>query len=132
MITWSQVKAIAYLRSARSLIEDQEHWTSGCQAQDHRGVAVPPTSPEAVAWCAVGAIIRVTHSHRESGHHVYGLYQALELALPYEYTPPCGKDDPPVEYVNDHDAITHQDVLDIYDRAIDLVKAGKVSVVCDE
>ena len=38
-------------------IEDLEHWTSNSNARNEYGYGVHATSPSAVKWCAVGALL---------------------------------------------------------------------------
>lgn len=53
------------LIAARKLIEQPEHWTQGTYARDKNGKRVPPKSPEAVCWCAFGAILTQDISYEE-------------------------------------------------------------------
>lgn len=123
MLTWSQVKGIAYLRAAQSLIREREQWTSGCLAIDAHGVMVPPTDPGAVAWSARGALIRVTCFTHATNPVIHGVHAALDFAVPCWIRGEEQKDY--VEYCNDHEKITHEDVIELYERAIAIVKDGK-------
>lgn len=48
----------AILRAAIRLVEDPERWTPNVLAMDMDWKAVAPEAPEAVRWCAVGALER--------------------------------------------------------------------------
>lgn len=122
MLSWYQAKAIAYLRAAQSLIADPVKWTSGCQAVDASGLVVPPTHPSAVAWSARGALIRVTCYTRTTVPVLYGVHTALDFAVPCWCRGDEDKDQ--VELLNDHELMRHEDIIELYERAINLMKAG--------
>jgi len=44
------------LANARALLDNESRWTSGAWARDAQGVRCDPLAPEAVRWCAVGAL----------------------------------------------------------------------------
>jgi len=44
------------LRSARARIADRKNWTTGYMARTADGTACFAESPEAVSWCALGAL----------------------------------------------------------------------------
>ena len=46
---------------ARALIADEQHWCRGHLAQDVNGVAVSPTSANAVKRCGLGAVIAAAY-----------------------------------------------------------------------
>jgi hypothetical protein len=46
---------------ARALIADEQHWCRGHLAQDVSGVAVSPTSANAVKRCGLGAVIAAAY-----------------------------------------------------------------------
>lgn len=47
------------LRDAADLIEPPGRWTRGTLARDEHGLPVAAESPDAVCWCALGAVQRV-------------------------------------------------------------------------
>ena len=61
------------LIAAKALIGDPARWTRGALARDKAGVSVQTFSPEAVCWCAVGAVYHVRGSDQA--------FSAEELAL---------------------------------------------------
>ncbi len=50
----------AVLRAAADLIEPPGRWTQRFSARDVKGSPAGPTSPEAVCWCAYGALMKVS------------------------------------------------------------------------
>lgn len=72
----SQIRAD--LVAARELIADIDNWTTGFWAIDNTGVDVDPCSARACAWCADGALVRV--SNQEWGPRHSELYLALSNA----------------------------------------------------
>ncbi len=49
------------VEQARALIADESHWCRGHLAQDVSGVAVSPTSANAVKRCGLGAVIAAAY-----------------------------------------------------------------------
>lgn len=66
----------ALLREAADLISDRARWTQGCSAVSSRGDRVSVLSPDAVAWCASGAIRRLTDSPTDGGEALHFLDRA--------------------------------------------------------
>ena len=95
----------AILLAARSLISEPARWTQGTSARDVHGRSDTPGSPDAVCWCASGALQAVTKLCRDA------LYCAarshLERALP---------DARPIAVFNDTEE--HETVIALFDRAI--------------
>jgi len=54
------------LTAARDLITDPDRWTTRGFALGVNDAKVLPTSPDAVKWCAAGALIRVTEGFEQS------------------------------------------------------------------
>ena len=48
-------QALDILRKARDLIAKPKNWTKHVAARNARGCPVPPESPQACAWCTIGA-----------------------------------------------------------------------------
>lgn len=63
---------------AWQLISDRGFWTTGTRARDAGGSAVAPNSPEAVCWCANGAI---DACYRHPADRRYMLRLARETAV---------------------------------------------------
>jgi len=99
------------LIAARARIEKPEHWTQGCYARASDGSEVLPESPNAVCWCALGAIRVVLGGHFDP----LGPFDKAEYALMGVL--PDGASSP---YVSDYnDNRSHRSVLRLYDKAID-------------
>lgn len=90
------------LKAARELIRDPARWCQDAFACDADGDAVHTLDPQAVRWCAVGALNKVAPSSEVSAD-AYGL---LEVAA----GPICVSD------INDAEG--HEAVLAVYDEAI--------------
>jgi hypothetical protein len=58
--TGDSVTTLDILREARALISHPDRWTRRALARDWRQFRVPPESPQAVSFCAIGALQRVT------------------------------------------------------------------------
>jgi hypothetical protein len=52
----SQTLNAIVLKNACALVASEHRWTSGAWARDARGNRCSPLSPNAVRWCAVGAL----------------------------------------------------------------------------
>lgn len=58
------MKAPDILREAAALIEQPGRWSKGFYALYADGGACDPLDPEAVCWCALGAIVKVAGTDR--------------------------------------------------------------------
>lgn len=81
------------LRTARALITDPTHWTQHSLACDRHGCAVQPHHPSAQAFCAYGALLRIsfgtvpvfgTVSVPEMNPELHGALTALIESLPQQ------------------------------------------------
>ncbi len=95
------------LKEARALIEDPARWTRKIYARDEQGFGVSETDPEAVCFCSLGAIAKV------SGVPTYQLSNVptYQLSTPFHF---LGYD--PVVLINDTRG--HAAVLRLFDLAI--------------
>lgn len=108
--------AVRVLKKARGLIADPANFCTSAYARNVHGDKVGSRNPDAVQFCAIGAITRASDGvlgHRSS--HVF-LYQAAESMV---HSPAAA--DSVVE-VNDCDG--HAAVIGMYDRAIRLAEAA--------
>lgn len=115
------------LRAARELLL-QDRWCQGARALDAGWNETTPSAPEAVSFCAVGALrcaARTTGKDVLPAVHV--LYEALVRV--HDYNPLFAWENELVPFKverleewNDGVAQEAQDVLGLYDRAIDLLE----------
>jgi hypothetical protein len=102
------VSAVAdKLREARALIE--RGWTQGHFARDEDGYPEHEGSPDAVCWCAMGAMSAADPNDK------YGLYGALSHAIGDEM----------VGMWNDRIGRTKAEVLAAFDKAIALAESAQ-------
>jgi hypothetical protein len=94
------------LREAHDLIIDERNWCTHTYARTRDGKKTASSGATAVAWCALGAIRRVSTPLDEEA----ALTVALGHALPPRFFLVAG--------FNDDQNTTHGDVLDLYLRAI--------------
>jgi hypothetical protein len=102
------------LREARALIADPDRWCQGYEAVDANGVFIDSTAPQAVRWCALGALGRVANRRQLRSTEMLDVDEALDEASRL-----YGKT---VDHVNDEDG--HAAVLRVYDAAIADVEAA--------
>jgi hypothetical protein len=95
-------------RDARALIADPEHWTRGAMARDAKEGpwnTVRPLAPEAVSWCAYGALQKA-----QDGYH---------LSVMEELTSYMSRTLGASGVIHWNDTSTHEEVLAGFDRVIE-------------
>lgn len=98
------------LTKARELISDPNHWTKNTFARDHHGNFSDPKSPNTTCWCSLGALKKYTSTDsREYFEAVNQLEEALLELTNYGWT----------SIAAFNDAHTHEQVLEIFDKAIE-------------
>ena len=103
------MKASRILKKARKLITNPKRWTQGASAKNKEGISVSAGGPLAKQWCAIGAIMKCNPI-------VVGTY---DYALASDFFRRA-VDSPSVsEFNDDH---THEEVLEAFDKAIELAK----------
>jgi hypothetical protein len=65
------------LERAANLIEPKGNWTRLTSARDAKNRSVLALSPDAICWCAVGAIIRATGFDRPELDLVFGMWKSV-------------------------------------------------------
>lgn len=102
--------AVEALKAARELISDPKRWTQHHFSATTDGTPCDSQDPDARRFCALGAILRVRgvplHADRyldEAGKKLFGMN---------------------VDQVND--TLQHDDVLQMFDKAIQLAEAERV------
>lgn len=106
MISVAQV-----LERARAMIVNPANWTQGTMARNSQGEPCEARAPEAMRYCAFGAISRVTTSD---------CFSPAMAALDREARALGHKDGLTVM----NDTVDHTTLLVIFDRAIAAVKAA--------
>lgn len=102
------MKESEILIKARALIEKPESWIKHTAARGKSGKSVNPNGRAAICFCAVGAYTRI------SGHECIGMpmFNALKERN-WKYA---------ISAYNDAFTTTHEDVLSLYDRAIEIAE----------
>lgn len=102
---------------AKALIEDESKWTKGYYAHDSEGSLREALDPQAVCFCSVGALIKVAGG--------YDYPQSLQIDRAEAVLSDCvkistdGWGQDIVEF-NDAKDNTHQDVMAVWDKAIQM------------
>lgn len=91
------------LRAARALIEQPERWTTTYLARNKQGRITGHASEDAVCWCAIGAIYKVTTDDPSPYLDVLRRITGNDLS-------------------GFNDSRTHAEVLDAFDRAIEIAE----------
>ena len=95
------------LTKARELIADPANWTTGLYARNAQGEHTMTTSKDAVCWCSEGAVFRVTPENWEDAKSALQLINSV-----------AGDD-----IVGFNDSHTHAEVMEVWDKALELAKA---------
>lgn len=103
------------LKDAKALIADPAHWTQGTPARDASGKPLSnEESPAAVCWCSIGALARVANADPAPLYHLY------PVARHYLYKATAG-----ASIINFNDTHTHAEVMELWDKAIQLAEVKK-------
>ena len=94
------------LIATRKFLEYEARWMKGEYARKLDGNHCSPLDDDAVQWCAIGAVVHIAGSYKEANHATFWLTKQMS------------KKDITVTYWQDQLETTHQDVLDLFDRAI--------------
>ncbi len=109
------MKTSEILIQAWKKIEDPKHWTQGALARDSVGEHCSPYRPEAVCWCAQGAVMAVpceVAEYKNAFNHITGVAVELNLTQVYQ--------------VNDN--LGHKTVGWMFARAIELAEQEESNV----
>ena len=113
----SRKEMYAVILGATSLIHDEENWTQGQLARDSDGNEVDPKSPEAVQWCAMGAIHACSHRNEQVAGDLESLLRTIvEEDSGYMGTKADDAEFPSISafnYFNDEYA-THADIIGLF------------------
>lgn len=100
-----------YLIEARELIRDEKNWCKKVPARNKKGISVYVDSPEACQFCALGALAKVAEANhgRFENNLIYSMtLDYLSKQLDWR----------PITDFNDDPKTTHQDILSLFDKAI--------------
>lgn len=123
------MKISEVLCGARELLSDQDRWTRGAFARDSIDNPIAPVKSGAVRWCLVGACVRVTHAENgllESRLILDNTFSIVSGLIPEEFTEDRDDDDAcKIGSWNDHPDRTHEEVIEVLDKAIEIVRRGE-------
>ena len=98
---------IQIVERARELIADEQHWCRRHFGEDAHGFPVSPTSPSAIKWCGLGAVIAAAY---QLTHDYHVTHRLGHEALRPHYSPAT------LIYLNDIRG--HTAVLALFDEVI--------------
>ena len=104
-------QVVKLLKDARNLIAKRENWTQDDYAKTADGNGVYSKSDEAVCWCSLGALTKLSPTDEDKQ------VRKLAKSLLREAM------DSPIAIFND--SHTHEEVLAAWDKAIELAKAAE-------
>lgn len=102
------------LRRAKALISEPGKWTQNADGRTVAGKEVHPKDYNAVCWCIVGAIDRVSTSLSDKDKAVWAF---LHVSLPYHE--PRTLNQSHISLWNDVKERTHDEVMKAFDEAIE-------------
>lgn len=100
------------LVAAKNLISNPDNWTQEVSARDCTGNYIYSSNPEAVCWCSVGALHKVT---KDDWPLIDKTVKHLRLFLEQELKYYDG-------IANFNDSHTHAEVMAFWDKAIAAAK----------
>lgn len=103
------MKPVDILREAREVISDPKCWTKGSFAKTWYGANIGSDSPNAVAWCSIGAIRKVCRDEEYVQEATVELERTTDSMFP-EFQ--C------VPEFNDSGNTSHADVMAAFDKTI--------------
>lgn len=103
------MKTSAVLLKAMDIIATPDKWTKGSFARDINQVSTSADEPDAVCWCALGAIQKATKNSKASADASLYLVSAVETIVPI---------------FNDYSSTTHDEVMEKFMTAAFLALAN--------
>lgn len=112
------------LVQARGLIADEDHWTKGAMARNAAGEPLNSFTPGAVCWCAEGAVVSTCGTYNSlAGAALEALQETPIMETFSEGRTPDREEEPVgINELNDHSDTYHEDVLQLFDQAINIVR----------
>lgn len=109
-----------FLVASRNVIADPEHWTQGMWACDSDGESVDSCSPDAVRWCAVGAMEKVDSHHEFFDFRIWRKAQKELVETMRRLDREEGNECESGSSIQDYnDTYSHAEVLRAFDLAIE-------------
>lgn len=99
------------LTEAQKLIQDPKNWTKGAGARNIHNEITGTLSDDAVCWCAIGALDKISGNGRAHSQTYGALYYWLEKM-----------DIHSIAIFNDSISTSHEDVMELFDNARELAK----------
>lgn len=111
------MKVSELLKSSKELIIDPTHWTQKYLARDQNGKSTNYAGEDAVCWCSLGAVEKITIDVFGS-EYLVARYNARNAAIDClnMASNGCGC----ITTFNDEH--THEEVIDMFDKAIALAQ----------
>lgn len=113
------MKISEILTGAKALIDTPKKWTKHTMARDSKGIDVIAVSPEATCFCSLGAILRITYGDSTDD------YSGAKRELYHDAVTAIHIHSGPVGMFND--SSEHQDVMRMFDKAIELQRKKELS-----
>ena len=111
--------ALQLLEEAKATIQDSKRWTQNAFARDKDNNKVSSRTPTAVCWCSLGALNRIQDTGGEYLKAVQLLTKAVQLLTKAVQLLTKAAGTEVAEY---NDSSTHEEVLAMWDKAIELAK----------
>ncbi len=110
-----------FLTEALDLI--QKGWTKSYHAKDVNGKCVFATAPEAVSFCAAGAVVRAIADNHPYGSNTEGPFiyclSLLKKHIPVDKFSEDFYSGNPITNYNDNPTTTKEDIVNLFQKAIE-------------
>lgn len=111
------MKTSKILKKAKKIISNPVNWTKYRLAKTEDFVSVEPMSEDAFCFCSIGAVEKALDGEDYSPEYVNAL-NCLNLVVKQKNKKNCDT----VSSFNDKSSTTHDDIMKLFDDAIDLAK----------
>ena len=117
-------KTSEMLMRARALIETEDRWIKGANAKNTAGREIEPHDPFCWSLCAQGAVIRAVDRSMEWSTEIERLAMERTLLVHLICSARSNSGNPVMNLTsyNDHSTTTHDDIMKVFDMAIDRAK----------
>ena len=117
-------KSVEILAKARSILDKPENWTRHVMARNKDGVEGQFEQPSARKFCIAGAVYRATNDIGDCDTTYRAAAMSwLDTAL-HERSERTGFRFADVVTFNDYAFRTHKDVVELFDRALELARTS--------